>query len=761
MDMHCAGRRAALPAAGLPPLSAARWMRFRWLRTPAETVRAAPILACAALLALAARGARADDAPAPASRAGADEAHKQEKIEVERPKDYDERRESTVAKIVVGRDELDRYGDTTVADVLKRLPGVTVSADGGISLHGLGGGYTQILLDGQPLPQGFSIESLSPDMIERIEIFRSATAEHSTQAVAGTINIVLRKRVAHAKRTAKLTAGGANGRPMAQVDGVFADRSGKLSYTVTGSVAHHEFRNFQRVEQVGHDAQGNLDSLIVTPESSGGWFELGSLAPRLEWALAPGHTLTWESFVQESRARSGFHEQADTLLGAPPPYPRNDLEFDSHYTTARTSLAWSRELAQGAKAESKLLFNYFRRHYEAPWQAYDDAGAHILDRNVHAVASDDNVTWTGKYTAPFVTGHALSFGWDGKYSRRAEVRLQHDITFDGNAPSTIDESYDARVRQLAVYGQDEWEFAPRASAYLGLRWEGLDTRSVGNVVSEVANRSSVFSPIAQVLWKLPGTEKDQVRVALARTYRAPTTFELMPRRYIANNNSATTPDFQGNPNLRPEIAWGLDAAFEHYFGGGGSLSVSGFYRRIDDVIVRELFNQAGVWITRPSNDDRAVAKGIELDAKLPLKKLLAHAPAIELHVNAARHWSYVASIPGPDNRLAVQVPFTANAGLDWELSAVAVTLGGNLTFNSFGRVRTSLTQTVYGGPRRNLELYALWKIAPTMKLRVSGSNLLAQEPVEVQSYFDGEGRLDQTTTSQASRSVRATFEMQF
>jgi outer membrane receptor protein involved in Fe transport len=723
-------------------------------------VRAARIVLCTAALAIAAHAAAEDNAP-PDSRPADRTAHKQERIEVERPKDYDERRESNVAKIVVGRDALDRYGDTTVGDVLKRLPGVTVSAQGGIALHGLGGGYTQILLDGQPLPQGFSIESLSPDMIERIEIYRSATAEHGTQAIAGTINIVLRKRVSHAKRTAKATLGTQAGRPAAQVDGVLADRAGPLSYTVTGSAAHNEFRFPSLVEQVGRDVSGDIDSIIVTPQVGSGWLELASIAPRLEWTLAPGHTLAWESFVQASRSLVSYREEARTLLGAPPPYPRNDLEIDTHYTSARSSLAWSRDLGEGAKAESKLLFNYYRRHYEAPWQAYDDAGTHILDRNVHAVASDDNLTWTGKYTAPFVPGHALSFGWDGKYIRRAEVRLQDDVTFDGHAPTTIDESYDARVRQLALYAQDEWEFAPRASAYLGLRWEGLDTRSVGNVVSEVGNRSSVLSPIVQLLWKLPGTEKDQVRAALARTYRAPTTVELIPRRYIANNNSPTSPDFQGNPDLRPEIAWGLDVAYEHYFAGGGNFSLSGFYRRIDDVIVRELFEQAGVWITRPSNDDRAVVKGIELDAKLPLKRLFDAAPAIELHVNAARHWSRVASIPGPDNRLAQQVPFTGNVGFDWELAAAPLTLGANFTFNSNGFVRTSVTQSIDRSPTRNLDLYALWKISPAMKLRVAGSNLLAQDPVEVLGYFDSQGRLDQTTTTDASRGVRATFEMQF
>jgi len=722
-------------------------------------VRAARTFVCAAALAVAARCAFADDSSAADTRT--EKAHKQDTIEVERPKDYDERRESTVAKIVVGPEELERFGDTTLGDVLKRLPGVTVTAQGGISLHGLGGGYTQILLDGQPLPQGFSIDTLSPDMIERIEIYRSATAEHGTQAIAGTINIVLKKSVSHVKRTAKLTVEGKNGQPAAQVDGQLADRSGKLSYTLTGSARRSDFREFSRMEQVGRDAAGEIDSIIVTRQPVNGWYEFASLAPRLEWAIAPEHTLAWESFVQASRSRIDYREQARTLVGAPPPYPLNDLDVDTHYLAARTSLAWSRALADGAKAESKLLYNYYHRHYEAPFQAYDEAGTHILDRSIHAVASDDNVTWTGKYTAPFVTDHALSFGWDGKLNRRGEQRLQRDVTFDGNPPTTIDESYDARVRQLALYGQDEWEFAPRASAYLGLRWEGLDTRSIGNVVEEVSNRSSVVSPILQVLWKLPGTEKDQVRAALARTYKAPTTVELIPRRYIANNNSPTTPDFQGNPELRPEIAWGLDAAYEHYFAGGGNVSVSGFYRRIDDVIVRELFNQAGIWITRPANDDRAVAKGIELDAKLPLKTLFRGAPAIELHVNASRNWSHIESIPGPDNRLAAQPPLTANAGLDWELAGGAITLGGNFSFTSWGTVRSSLTQAGYQSVTRNLELYALWKVSPAVKLRVTGSNLLAQDPVQVASYFDDQQRLDQTTTSDAHPTLRAVLEMQF
>ena len=111
----------------------------------------------------------------------------------------------TAATTVVGRDELLRYGDTSVADALKRVPGITVGGvqgrGGDIRMRGLGNGYTQVLLNGQPVPSGFSIDSISPELIERVEIMRVATAEMGTQAIAGTINIVLQeKRHARAAR---------------------------------------------------------------------------------------------------------------------------------------------------------------------------------------------------------------------------------------------------------------------------------------------------------------------------------------------------------------------------------------------------------------------------------------------------------------------------------------------------------------------------------------------------------------------------------
>ncbi|MEO5933456.1 MAG: TonB-dependent receptor plug domain-containing protein, partial [Duganella sp.] len=132
------------------------------------------------LLLIAASGAGAADAPEP------------QQVQITGAR-ADQRQRETTTAIVINHEELVRQGDQTLADVLKRLPGVSVSGapgqGGAISMRGLGNGYTQIMLNGEPVAAGFSLDSLAPEMIERIEIMRSATAEFSNQAVAGAINV--------------------------------------------------------------------------------------------------------------------------------------------------------------------------------------------------------------------------------------------------------------------------------------------------------------------------------------------------------------------------------------------------------------------------------------------------------------------------------------------------------------------------------------------------------------------------------------------
>lgn len=307
--------------------------------------------------------------------------------------------------------------------------------------------------------------------------------------------------------------------------------------------------------------------------------------------------------------------------------------------------------------------------------------------------------------------------------------------------------------------QDEWDISPRWSAYAGARWEGLDTRTTGNAIAAAGNRSSALSPILQALWRSQERRGDQVRMALSRTYRTPTTRQLTPRRYIANNNTPTTPDYQGNPDLRPEIAWGVDVAYEHYFGADALVSVSAFSRRIDDVIVDQEANVNGTWITFPANGGSARVEGIEFEAKLNLRDLRENFPNVLFRMDVARNWSRVDAVPGPDNRLDRQVPVSGTIGADYVVDEAPVTLGGSFTFKGGGPVRTAVSQSEVLPIRRVLEAYALWKVDAQTSLRLSLQNILRQDYVYVTSYFDPAGRTDLATTTPTGTLIRLAVEL--
>ncbi len=678
---------------------------------------------------------------------------------------YDARRNDTATKIVVSQEEILKNGDTTIGEVLKRLPGITIGGvqgrGGDIRMRGLGSGYTQILLNGEPSPPGFSLDSISPDMIERIEIMRAATAEYSTQAIAGGINIVLKRAIVTAQREIKAGVQEENGHFGTNVNYQLADKKGPLSYAIGGAVTWAKFERPSEIVTEGSDASGKQTILRHSDEASRGHFEAFNISPRVNWTLGPGDVVTSQSFVNINRFNGDNSERVHTLVGAAPLYQATRVQIESDSELLRSDLSWTRKLAQGAKMELKGGVNYNHRQTDAPSQQYGAGDLQILDRTITSGATDKGFTGSGKYSTPIFEGHALATGFDGAYSKRNEDRIQRETSTVPGLARNEDQVFDANVRRLALFAQDEWTIDPRWSVYFGLRWEGIETRSEGLTYAAIDNKSSVWSPLFQTLWKIPGSKNDQVRLGLTRTYKAPSVNSLIPRRFSSNNNTATSPDSQGNPNLKPELAWGLDLAFEHYLEGGGLLTASTYARRIDDITRNQVSLLNGLWVSMPVNAGVANTYGVELEAKLPVRSLWKTAPNIDFRANASRNWSRLEAVPGPDNRLDSQTPFSGTVGADWKLDKLPLTLGGSYSFQNGGPVRISVNQYAYSVPKRSLDVYGLWKFSPKNQLRVAVANGLHQENVQQSAYVDATGRLSDTTITPTYLVVRALMEMKF
>jgi len=681
------------------------------------------------------------------------------------------RRESVGALVVLGREDLLRHGDTRLADALQRMPGLSVVNNGArgaeIRMSGLGGGYTQILLNGEPVPPGFALESLSPELIERVEVSRAASVAQSNQAIAGSVNIVLRRVPRSAQRELKLGLASQFDRPSANADLQLGDRAGALAWGLGLGVSSDKLvwpmALRQQVRQASNDGQGQLIQAYATDKREFDHSYRLTLAPRASWTLAPDESLGTDHLLRLFRSRGGALDRRSSEFGAPPQQARNDLLIVAHGYSLRSRFSWQRKQEDGQQWELKLGLTRNQRDSHADFDGYDFDGRWNRDAEVLSLAVDQGLSLAGRWRRPAGEAHQLSLGWDGEQSQRDEDRLQREQPLPGGLPvENLDEVYQARVRRLALFVQDEWELSPQWQATLGLRWEGLHQRSEGNVFEGVTSRASVLSPVAQLLWKLPAS-RDQLRLGLARSYKAPTPRELMPRRFVANNNSPTTPDLQGNPALRPELAWSLDLGWSHPLGAtgkAGQLGVNAYAKRIENVVVEDLLQAVnGAWVQTRANRGRAVLQGIELEARLAVQQLWPALPALDLRANLAFNRSRLAAVPGPDNRLAQQTPASLNLGLDHRVAGTALSWGGNLNLQAGGPQRQAETRFIDLPSKRVLDLYALWKEpAGGGQWRASLSHLLhADELTQRRVLVQGsEHRLDDRWRS--GMTVRLQYE---
>ena len=659
-----------------------------------------------------------------------------ERVEVrgQRQSDTELRRESTAAKIIIGRDQIEQYGDSNLGELLKRLPGVTTDGrpgrGGGPRMRGLGSGYTQILVDGERIQGGLSLDSIDPDQVERIEILRAPTAETGARAIGGTINIVTRDGFTRKLNDLTLGVGLENGRASPGVSWNREDRWGDMNYNLSLALRerHGLDEGVERVEAPG------IDQTESSVSSSSGR-NLHANA-RLRWRLDQGGQLMLMPLAVlsqwEGRRRSQVLGVGDI------DYARSQGANEGQFSLLRLNGMGRWALPDGGWLELRGGAGQGRSRNDAQRQAFAADDTLLTTRDEHRESRETNANLQLKYSSLLAENHQFVAGIEAEAGQRDEVQ---DIRDNGQPQlSEFGNNLSARSRRLAAYAQDEWSISKQWAVHAGLRWEGIRTEGqTGEPGGDARNHSGVWTPLLHTVWKFDPQGKDQLRLSLTRSYRAPTLQNLLGRPSISSrfplpgDNSPTSPDRAGNPALAPELATGIDLALERYLPAGGLLSVNLFHRRIQDLIrtVTTLesvsWSDTPRWVARPQNLGDAWTQGLEMEAKFRLSEVWAGAPALDLRANASLFRSRVLSVPGPDNRLDQQPGATANLGADYRIPGSPITVGGNLNLTPGYTTRLSETQWLIQPRKRVLEAYALWALRPDLRLRLSANNLAPED----------------------------------
>jgi len=711
------------------------------LLNPGLPLKQHPLAACLLTLSTAALAQDVPGAPggdAPARPPGA----RLDRVEVRaRPQsDTELRRRAPVAKQVYGREEMDQFGDTNVADVLKRLPGISMQGNSP-RMRGLGSGYTLILINGDPAPPGFQFDQLNPSQVERIEVTRGGTADRSAQAVAGSINIILKEAPRVSQRDLRLGVGYSAVRPTASGTITLGERVGGLALSLP--VSAFEWRNINNGETERQTAgQNGLPSRALQVSRQDNWGHGFSSAPRVNWKISDEESASLQVFVQRGHWHNRTQYSNQVLAGQPVLEANNSIE--GTWQNLRSNLQWNKRPNEDSSIELKLGGQRSKGTYDG----LTDAG-----RRTVGGSHDRNLTQAGKLGRFIGEAHTLSMGWDLEWRRREEMR---SVT-DNGASVSLDyegQPFAARIARQALYVQDEWELSPQWSTYLGLRSERIQTQSRG-LADAVDNTSQVTTPLWHLNYKLDPKGKDMVRASLTRSYKAPELGALMARPVYSSlftdttqRNTEAAPDRRGNPHLKPELATGLDVAFESYMAGGGLFSIGAFHRSVNNLVRNVTQLETVPWspvqryVSTPVNFSKARTTGLELELKGRASELL---PALfdaktALNLRAALNWyrSEVLALDGPNNRLDGQQPWSGNLGFDYRFAQLPLATGATLAYTPGYATRQTAAQSLEQTRARSLDVFALWTFSRSLSLRVAANSLAPLDAESRTAFTSGD-----------------------
>lgn len=674
---------------------------------------------------------------------------------------YNARREETTTKIVVPAAEIVKYGDSQMAEVLKRQPGITVRGNE-VQMRGLGGGYIQFLIDGQRPPPGWTLDQLPPSQVERIEIIRAATADMSTASIAGTINFVLKRQPSKSSREWRAGFSQGYGYRVGSTSLQWSDQLDNLSYTINGDLYESQIEFPGTTEQSRIDAAGRVTSLYVSDGTYPGTVHRAVLTPRLKWTLAGGDSLAWNSSLSLGRGTFEPRYTGQQVIGTPLTVISGGGNGTRHRTIFNTDANWITTLDRGTRFDLKAALTDSRRRREDGERGFGATGELTQDWHTALREHSRRFSTSGKFGPAEPGDNSWQAGWNVERDEHRDRETRREFLTAINPFMLSEINARAEVTRLAAFVQNDWKLSADWSAYAGLRWESVATRIKVESDATTRNRYTVWSPLFQTVWKFPDQSNRQIRLALTRTYKAPDTLDLSPRiTSRANNNSPIDPDYGGNPALRPELSTGVDLAFEKFWEPGGNVSLTLSHRKIRDLISRSVTLRGTRWINLPVNESDATVTSLELDAKLQLNALWKDAPPLDLRASLGVNRSQVNSIPGPNNRLASQTPLSASLGADYRIRGGQFVAGGSIAYRGAGEVRTAPDRFTTGKPRRDVDVYAMWKVSPKTTLRLTLADILREKSVEELRVVEQSGTLRQVSVTPIRLQVRLNLEMKF
>jgi outer membrane receptor protein involved in Fe transport len=528
-----------------------------------------------------------------------------------------------------------KFEPNTVGDMLKRVPGAGfVGSDvmeyDGVQLRGLGGGYTQVLINGKKVPgagddRSFWVDRIPAEMVERVEILRSNSASRSGDAVAGAINIILKDSYTF---DGTYVRAGVNRWYDGEVNPTFGlVTSGDLAGGRILFGANMQDR-YRRKDKRSDRFEDNTREDLVSWEDQAETKDGRDWSANIDYTVDIGATGRLDIsgfFVKTDRDASevSFEEEADEydfdgddadepatfdkFVPGLDPYDQKNYGIGLDYKlglaggTTRFSADYARFDNDEAEIEAEHVYVNPAASFDQVWSAEGAIWDESTSEQSQIQARDDEVGFKLAHTQPLGAATEVEFGLDYRHKKRDISYVNSEWESDDEIPLAVARELDIRDLPYELAGTiDSVIREKRLDPYVqvsgksgafgweaGLRYETTradityadrDDEGELNAAGDGGRDYNVLLPSVHVKWDL--TESDRINLSLARSVKRPNFNELIPALLDGEFGDN---DYIGNPRLRQETATGLDVGYERRLGSQGVVGFNVFYRRIKDL----------------------------------------------------------------------------------------------------------------------------------------------------------------------------------
>ncbi len=685
------------------------------------------------------------------------------------------RRDFVAGKIIISRKRIEESGTDNVADLLKREPAVSISADGRIGLMGMPG-YTQVLVDGAPPPPGKGLSQMNLVHVEKIEIVKSSVAEFGPFGIAGTINIVTRQ--AERKTSTRLSAGARSVDGHAGANASLShneSRAGSpLRWNATMSASQGRTPSERRFS-LTTQAPGTAPQPVWNGSSSGlGKDTMADGNAEVAWDAGTGHTLR----ISPNGGRMATdHDSVETRRYANGAVTTAAIATRSVLTMENLPMNWTFKPDRTSQFDVRAGLSRIRMELSEARHETGQFGPRASELQREAESRTVSLELT--YKAKLAKGHDSKMGAS---MRRIGEGIDYDNRVNGAADTAfgfLGTQRQSLVRQLRLYAQDDWRVNESLALNAGLSGQQTSIELEEGPFSS-RPRYRMWSPSFHVTKNLGEDDEDednarQLRLSLARTFRPPDRDDLSLRPVIhplapcsssglCGANTIDTLDSAGNPNLKPERALGLNLAYEHGLGKDSTVTLEVYARRIDNKIGNDIRLADVPWsgvpryVVRPANLGEATVHGVDLEMEVAVRDLSRTAPNVNVRgsLNFAR--SRIASLPGPDNRIDKQTPWSAKLGGSYAMKDTPLRVSVDASWSPGVWVRSNLSQRVAVPRRFDLDASANWTFDGGMRLVLSASNLAPRTARHIYEYETAGSQLRMTSDAKRYRTLSVRLE---